>query len=336
MNKVLVTGGSGFIATHVLKVLLQNGYNVIATVRSRNKAEKVKEALAGVSSSSLDLRIVEDMAQPGAFDQVLRTEGLEVVIHTASPFQLKVENVKKDLLDPAIEGTNGILVAIKKNAPSVRRVVITSSFAAIIAFDNAANGSPFTYSEKSWNPITEAHALQNPLFGYKASKTFAERAAWDFVEKEKPNFSLTTINPPLVFGPVIINPDSPDDINTSNKTFYDLISGRSKGQVLDRVRYPWVDVRDVALAHMKAFELEGTKEKRLMVAAGLQSKYDLAEIIKRNFPDLAANLPSLDSNQQHTDVLRFDNSLSTEILGPTKFSLEQSVVDTVKSLKDMC
>lgn len=336
MAKVLVTGGSGFIATHVLKVLLQNGYNVITTVRNSKKAEKVKEALSSVSSSRLDFRIVEDMAQPGAFDQVLRIEGLEVVIHTASPFQFKVENIKKDLLDPAIEGTNGILMAVKKNAPSVRRVVITSSFAAIIDFDNDANVSPLTYSEKDWNPITEAHALQNPFFGYMASKTFAERAAWDFVEKEKPNFHITTINPPVVFGPIIVNPDSLDDINTSNKSFYNLISGKSKEEVLDKVRFPWVDVRDLALAHMKAFELEETKEKRLMVAAGLKSKYDLVEIIKRNFPDLAANLPSLDSNQPHTDILRYDNSLTTEILGPTKISLEQSVVDTVKSLKNLC
>lgn len=219
MTKILVTGGSGFIATHVLKVLLQNGHTVITTVRSSSKANKVKEALSGVSSSRLDFHIVEDMARPRAFDEALRIEGLEVVIHTASPFRFKVENIKKELLEPAVEGTNGILAAVKKNAPSVRKVIITSSFAAIVTFDNTASGSPVTYSEKDWNPITEVEATQNPLFGYKASKTFAERAAWDFVEKEKPNFSITTINPPVVFGPVIVRPGSIDDINTSNQSF---------------------------------------------------------------------------------------------------------------------
>lgn len=87
---------------------------------------------------------------------------------------------------------------------------------------------------------------------------------------------------------------------------------------------------------MKAFELEGAKGKRLMVAGGLQSKYDLVEIIKRNFPDYVANLPSLESTQLQIDAYRYDNSLSTEILGPTTFSLEQSVVDTVKSLQFLC
>ena len=89
---------------------------------------------------------------------------------------------KKDLLDPAIIGTTGILKAIKKSAPTVKRVVITSSFAAVI---NPAKGvrPRYVYSESGWNPITEEEALQSPIAGYRASKTFAEKAAWDFIEK---------------------------------------------------------------------------------------------------------------------------------------------------------
>jgi nucleoside-diphosphate-sugar epimerase len=82
------------------------------------------------------------------------------------------------------------LKAIKKSAPTVKRVVITSSFAAII--DSKA-GPGYQYSEKDWNPITEEEALQNASNGYRASKTFAEKAAWDFVEKEKPNFTIATV-----------------------------------------------------------------------------------------------------------------------------------------------
>jgi nucleoside-diphosphate-sugar epimerase len=125
------------------------------------------------------------------------------VIHTASPFHFNVTDTKKDLLDPAIIGTTGILKAIKKNAPRVKHVVITSSFASIL---NAAKGNSWTehtYSEKDWNPITEEEALQNPSNGYRASKTFAEKAAWEFVEKEKPNFTLSTMCPPLVIGKLI-------------------------------------------------------------------------------------------------------------------------------------
>jgi|TARA_R110002003_G_scaffold121_19_gene10799 nucleoside-diphosphate-sugar epimerase len=109
------------------------------------------------------------------------------------------------LIDPAVIGTTGILKAIKKSAPSVKRVVITSSFASIV---NGSKGfwPGHTYSEEDWNPITSQEATENPMMGYRASKTFAEKAAWDFIEKEKPNFTLSTINPPMVFGPIVSFP----------------------------------------------------------------------------------------------------------------------------------
>lgn len=92
--------------------------------------------------------------------------------------------------------------SIKKSAPTVKRVVITSSFASIV---NADKGfwPEHTYSEEDWNPITQEQATVSPIHGYRASKTFAEKAAWDFLEKEKPNFTLATINPPMVFGPIV-------------------------------------------------------------------------------------------------------------------------------------
>ena len=112
---------------------------------------------------------------------------------------------RQDLLDPAIIGTTGILKSIKKSAPSVKRVVITSSFAAIIN-PSKGNWPGHEYSEEDFNPMTQQDALENPAAGYRASKTFAEKAAWDFVENEKPNFTVSTINPPLVFGPIVSLP----------------------------------------------------------------------------------------------------------------------------------
>jgi nucleoside-diphosphate-sugar epimerase len=94
------------------------------------------------------------------------------------------------------------LKSIKKGAPSVKRVVITSSFASIIT-PNKGNWPGHEYCEEDWNPITLEEAYENPSAGYRASKTFAEKAAWDFLEKEKPNFTISTINPPLVFGPIV-------------------------------------------------------------------------------------------------------------------------------------
>jgi nucleoside-diphosphate-sugar epimerase len=104
--------------------------------------------------------------------------------------------VQKELLDPAVIGTTGILKSIKKSAPTVKRVVITSSFASIVN-PSKGNWPGHVYSEQDWNPITQEEAMENPAAGYRASKTFAEKAAWDFIEKESPNFTLATMCPPV-------------------------------------------------------------------------------------------------------------------------------------------
>jgi nucleoside-diphosphate-sugar epimerase len=204
MTRVLLTGGSGFIAAHTLDILLKNGHSVVTTVRTQEKAEKIKEDHKSyVDKGQLSFAIVPDIAQPGAFEKaVVSDPPFEAVLHTASPFHFNVTDVQKDLLDPAIIGTTGILESIKKNAPSVKQVVITSSFAAIV---NPAKGfwPGHSYSEEDWNPITTEEAHENPMTGYRASKTFAEKAAWDFVAKEKPTFSISTINPPMVYGPIV-------------------------------------------------------------------------------------------------------------------------------------
>jgi len=162
---VLLTGGSGFIAAHVLDILLEHGHTVITTVRSQEKATKIKDAHPNVPTSKLDFRIVEDIAQENAFDAAVKSlPDLEAVIHTASPFHFNVTDTKKDLLDPAIIGTTGILKAIKAYAPSVKKVVITSSFASII--DGSKGTRPgYTYSEADWNPVTAEEAVQNPSNG---------------------------------------------------------------------------------------------------------------------------------------------------------------------------
>lgn len=336
MTKVLLTGGSGFIAAHVLDFLLKRGHTVITTVRSDEKATRIRDAFrSSVSSGLLDFRIVEDISRPGAFDQALRIEGLEVVIHTASPFQLNVKDVKKTFLDPAINGTKGVLEAVKKYAPSVKKVIITSSFAAIIDVNKASDDPSVTYTEKSWNPVTEIQALESSSFGYRASKTFAERTAWEFVEREKPNFTISTVNPPIVYGPIAHYLNSLDKLNTSNTFIYDIMSGKRKEDTLNNQPTLWVDVRDVALAHIKAFELEEAAGQRLFVTAGLKSERDIADVIRKNFPDLVAKLPKLDTTQHSTNGYKYDNSLTIGIIGPTQYSFEQSIVDTVKSLQSL-
>ncbi|MCJ1306628.1 methylglyoxal reductase (NADPH-dependent) gre2 [Agyrium rufum] len=336
MTRILLTGGSGFIAAHVLDLLLKEGHSIVTTVRSQEKAKKIKEAHPSYGTDKLDFAIVEDIADPTAFDKaVVSDPPFEAVIHTASPFHFNVTDTKKDLLDPAIIGTTGILKAIKKSAPSVKRVVVTSSFAAIV--DGGKGMAPgYVYSEKDWNPVTMEQALQNPSNGYRASKTFAEKAAWEFVEKEKPNFSLATCNPPLVLGPVVHYLNSLEAVNTSNQRIRDIMSGKQKDGISPTGVFLWVDVRDLALAHVRAATLPDAAGKRFFVTAGYFSNAEIADIIREAYPDLAEGIPTGDAlkdGKKPTEIYSYDNSQTTKVLGLKFTSLKDSIIDTVKSLQ---
>ncbi|KAK3724080.1 methylglyoxal reductase (NADPH-dependent) gre2 [Vermiconidia calcicola] len=338
MTRVLLTGGSGFIAAHVLDYLLERGHSVVTTVRSQEKADKIKDAHPNVGKDKLDFSIVEDIAQQGAFDKaVVSDPAFEVVIHTASPFHFNVTDVQKDLLDPAIIGTTGILKSIKKSAPSVKRVVITSSFASII--DTSKGGWPeHTYSESDWNPITEEAAKENAANGYRASKTFAERAAWDFVEQENPNFTIATMCPPLVIGPIVHYLNSFDALNTSNQRIRDTIQGKYKDETPAGAPYIFVDVRDLALLHVLAAEAESAANKRFFITAGHFNGNTIVDAIRKNFPEYKDNLPKDSASGgdfPEGGVYKINNKRAEELLGTKWTSLEQSVVDTVKSLKEV-
>ncbi|KAG5209608.1 NADPH-dependent methylglyoxal reductase GRE2 [Trichophyton interdigitale] len=335
MTRILLTGGSGFIAAHVLDTLLERGHSVVTTVRSREKGQRILDAHPQVSKDKLDFVVVEDIAQPNAFDKaVISDPPFEAVIHTASPFHFKISDARKDLLAPAVNGTTGILHAIKKSAPSVKRVVITSSFAAII---DPTKPSNYVYSEADWNPIKEDEVDQSPIFGYRGSKTFAEKAAWDFIENEKPGFTLATCNPPLVLGPVVHYLASLDAINTSNERISDLITGKGKKSCPPTGTSLWVDVRDVAMAHVLAAEKSEAANKRFFLVAGTYCNADIVEIISEKFPELRDKLPSGDALAPGIVPLEqrfgFDTSRSKDMLGLTYRPLTESVVDAVKSLQ---
>ncbi|KKK14596.1 hypothetical protein ARAM_005838 [Aspergillus rambellii] len=329
MGKVLLTGGSGFIAAHTLDVLLNHGFAVVTTVRSDQKGQKILQAHPSTPKEKLSYVIVEDVAQEGAFDEAVKSSPpFDYVLHTASPFHYNVQDPVKDFLDPAIKGTTGILKAIKAYAPTVKRVVITSSFAAM----TNVKKHPKVYSEEVWNPVTWEEAL-HPSQTYRGSKTFAEKAAWEFVEKEKPNFDLATINPPLVMGPVVHYLNSLDAINTSNGRISNIVRGLSKDATPPTATFLWVDVRDVALAHVRAIEVPEAGGNRFFITAGNYATKDIVDIIRKSFPELEDRLPpKTDPSDLPDDVYGYDNSKSIRVLGIKYHTLKEAVVDAVKSL----
>ncbi|KAF2862183.1 putative NAD dependent epimerase/dehydratase [Piedraia hortae CBS 480.64] len=321
MSRVLLTGGSGFIAAHILECLLQRGHRVVTTVRTQQKAQKIAERYSNYGKDKLDFAFVEDIAAPNAFDKaVVSDPPFDTVIHTASPFHYNVTDIKKDLLDPAINGTKGMLQAIYSHAPTVRRVVILSSFAAVIN-PTKGNWPEHTYTEADWNPVTLEEAMQRDAStGYRASKTFAEKAAWDFVHEMSPRFSVTTICPPMVFGPPIHYMASPlKDLNTSNCLIRDMMQGKHKTEIPQNGTFIYVDVRYLALCIVIAMERPDlVGNKRLLVIQGYFSNKEIADILRSSFPQHKDVLPAADAkggNYPPEGPYKYDSSRMKQLMG---------------------
>ncbi|RWA13231.1 hypothetical protein EKO27_g1852 [Xylaria grammica] len=327
-GRVLLTGGSGFIASHVLDTLLDAGFQVVVTARSEEKGETIVES---VKPHQLSYAVVEDIAKEGAFDHVFQTQApFDYVVHTASPYHLNVQDPVKEFLDPAIKGTTGVLRSIKAHGPTVKRLVITSSSAAIL---NPGN-HPEVYDETCWAPTTYEDAINHPAKnGYRASKVLAEKAAWAFVENEKPNFDLAVINCTYVFGPIQRKLASLEAMNTSNHRVRNMVQGKNKDG-LDPTApvFTWVDVRDVALAHLRAMTVPKAGGNRFYVAGSYFSNKQIADVIRERFPSLADRLPADAVDDLPGDVFRFNNRKSREVLGIEYTSLEKCITDTVGSI----
>ncbi|KAI9815301.1 MAG: methylglyoxal reductase (NADPH-dependent) gre2 [Pycnora praestabilis] len=325
---VLITGASGFVAAHVLNSFLEHGYNVRGTVRSEQTAEKVRKTHSQFGDK-LSFAIVKDVAAPGALDEAVK--GVDGVIHTASPFQTSVEDNMKDLIDPAVKGTTSVLEAVATHNPKVKRIVITSSFAAIF---NASKGlwPEHTYTEEEWNPVTMEEAKDgNGGVAYMASKTFAEKAAFDFVEKKHPNFTISTICPPMIYGPNAHSVSNLDNLNTSSADIYRLMNGSEK-TVPDTSFFAFADVRDVGEAHRLAYESPEAAMQRYFITSGNYTYQQVCDVIRKEVPEVKGRTPEGTPGAPLPEVYKVSNAKATKQLGMHFRTLKETMKDTAESL----
>ncbi|CAH2354474.1 putative NADPH-dependent methylglyoxal reductase Grp2p [[Candida] railenensis] len=316
-----VSGATGFIAQHIVKQLLEKGYNVVGSVRSESKGENLKKNFG----SNFSYEIVEDLETVGAFDRALkRHPEVTVFLHTASPVAFQAEDNEKDIILPAINGTVNVLKAIKSSAPQVKKVIITSSVVTQIDGDELNSAA----SEDTWNSISYERAKQDGRAAYVGSKTFAEKAGIEFVEKEKPNFTVSTVHPVIVFGPQAFDSEAKGELNITNTFISGLLNLKaSEGAELPPSDGPFVDVRDVAAAHLIEIEKPSNGLRVLTYSEGFTNQ-KLLNILNKNFPELDLIKGSPTENLVGGDKIR--DAKSREYLGLNYISLEKTVVDTIK------
>lgn len=330
-QKVLVTGASGFIAAHIIQQLYaKGGYSVVGTVRSDEKGQFFVKQYP-----EFQYEIVKDLSQLDAFEHVFKSHpDVDYVLHTASPFHFNGTDPQKDLIDPAINGTLSILQAAKKYGPNVKKIVITSSFAAVMQFPPDKVGPSFVYNEKVWNNITKEQSTLNLFTGYVASKTFAERSAWEFVETEKPQFNITTIQVPFVFGPPI-NDIGIKNLNTSNAAVYGLLNPDQEDQDFEGMKH-YIDVRDCAKTHIISMTESGLDNKRCLSIAGLANGQLLADTIRKIRPELADRIVKGKPGSFSADNFdKVDNSESQKYLKIDYIPLEKTLNDLVDRLLEL-
>ena len=277
MAKVLVTGGSGFIGSHCILQLLDAGHEVRTTVRNVAREGDVRAMLAkgGWRGPADRLTFVAaDLEKDAGWAEAVA--GCDYVLHVASPFPAAVPKDENDLIVPAREGALRLLRAARD--ARVKRVVLTSSFAAI-GYGHPQRAAPFT--EADWTDVNG-----DDTGAYAKSKTLAERAAWDFIEREGGGMELATVNPVGVFGPVL-----GPDFSTSILLTQRLLNGDVPG--CPNLVFGGVDVRDVADLHIRAMIDPAAKGERFLAVTGqFVPMVEIARILKRRMGPAGARVPT--------------------------------------------
>ena len=331
MEKVLVTGATGYIGLHCIQQLLDQGYAVNGSLRSLERKDEIIKSLESHNTSTEHLKLFSfNLNEDEGWDDGM--EGCDYLIHVASPIALEIKS-EDFFVKPAVAGVKRALKFAKKH--NIKKVILTSSVAAIF------HGIELKeyYDENDWSDP------ENPSIDhYSKSKTLAEKAAWDFIEAEGKPFEFSVINPALVIGPSLSN-----DLGESNKAIQMVATG--KMPVAVPLQFGYVDVRDVAAAHILAMQKQASDGERFALAEKDMWYEDVAKVLRENgfnkapklsVPVWAAKIlanfsPELKMALPYIGRVRSVKytSKAKDLLGWNPRPAEESIVATANQIKDL-
>ena len=325
-EQILVTGATGHLGYRALVIALEAGYQVRAAVRSQAKAETIITApsiKAFAPGSKLEFVIVPDILADNAYDDAVK--GVEAILHIASPLAISTEDYERDIITPAIKGTTNILKAASKE-PSVKRIVITSSIAAVVPWaDFVIRESTHVYTADNSIPDpTGPYARSFEAYG--AAKTKALNATKNFVKTEKPTFDIINVMPGFFVGKSELVTDAKDILSGTNKAAFAQILGNVSDQA-NPGSLQHVD--DVAKVHVLSLnpKIEGNQNFGIQ-AGGVDGVAwgDAIEIVKRRFPEAVKDGRLPVSGTQPTKRVKYDTSRTEKVLGIKFQSYEDALV----------
>ncbi|KAF8308508.1 NAD(P)-binding protein [Clavulina sp. PMI_390] len=291
--------------------------------------------LVGIhKSSAFSYTIVENIDAANAFDDAVKGGDFDGITHIASP--LRRVSDPNDLIGPSVAGTKNVLNAALKFGPNIKRVVVTSSSVAMLE----PHSTPYTYTESDWNDasiraVEEKGAKASLPEIFFASKTLSERAAWTFVEEHKGEltFDIVAICPPWMFGPIIHDAPSIDTLNFSHGFFRRILKANESSllpEATGSTEY-LSDVRDVAVAHARAFTVEEAGGKRFLAAGAAWTHQDVYDILNEAG---IQGIPKGHPGSQSSEFNVQDNAQSVRVLGMKCNGLKDIVLSTHETLKE--
>ncbi|KZT51575.1 D-lactaldehyde dehydrogenase [Calocera cornea HHB12733] len=322
-GRVLVTGATGLLGSWVTQTLLRQGYYVRAAVRSSEKGEQLANILQPFGAR-FEYVVVPAMQATGAYDEAVND--VDGVVHTAAVVDFR--GTYDEVFMATIEGVISLLNSIRRYGRKVRRVVMTSSFDAVME----PHPLGYTYNELDWNnySLTLVEQYREKAAShhiYFAAKTVSERVAWDFTRNNGTlPWDLVTLTPPFMFGPMLLS-----GVNyTSNFLYGQILKDWPANQVGQFAGF-WIDVRDVATAHLLALQKEKAGGERILVAAGAfawQDVYDSMQSAQCSIP-----MPRGSPGVKRGIMNVADTSKATRLLGLTYRPLGEAARDTLISVK---
>ena len=330
-EKVLVTGASGYIALHCISELLNQGYKVKGSLRDMSREHIIRDYFT-CDNEELNLEFCKlDLLNDEGWDKAV--SDCEYIMHIASPFVIEEPKNENDLIEPALKGTLRALNAANRN--NIKKFILTSSMASVAYGHKAKICNKDNWTDTSIN-----------VGSYVKSKTLAERAAWEFVKDNKVSFSLTTIHPGMVFGPLISN----EIRGASANLIANMISG--KFPALPEIFFTIVDVRDIAKLHVNSLKNENSDNKRILATSekgipfseisGLLRKIGFEKSPKNIIPNQVINSLAvfnkemkITSNMIQRGFYNVDLSETISIFNWKPITLEKTLVDMTNSIKEI-
>ena len=297
INKVLLTGISGWIAKHTAIELLNAGYEVLGTIRNNNLVDQTKQTISKYASTE-KLSFVElDLLKDDGWNEAAK--GCRYIFHVASPFPMKVSSNRESLLPVAVDGTLRVLNA-GLNA-GVEQIIKTSSIVAMFRKPNRTN--PYTFGENDWSDENWIEGVSD----YFLSKTKAEKAAWRLMESKGLKNKLTTINPGGVFG---------DALDKKGGTSIEYIRQFMKGKFPGAPKFAILisDVKDIAKAHVACIGNNKVGGRRLIVGKEVKKLVELSQLIAEAMPEYKKKLPTKELPNLMVKLISYiDSSAKTMI-----------------------